>query len=364
VFSRALTWIARPAAPALALLVLAVAVLGCDDEALAPRQIDAGAPFGLTAEQAAAVLARVGDRTITLGDYALTLERMNADDRQRYQSKKRRRDLLQEMIDVELLAQEATRRGLDKNPDVQDAIRGILRDAMRGKIQDTVRPPGEIPSDDVKAYYDAHQDQFAEPERRRVAAIVVTDEAKAKESLEKVLAMADDKEWGKLFNEYSLTAPKTPAKEDPPELAGDLGMVGPPDDPRGDNSKVPAAVRKVAFETLDKVGDVHDKLVQVGERFFIVRLIGITAARTRSLEMSERAIRMTLYQELQRKAEADAADMLRKKFNVTIDEKALGEIKLPDAMKDYQPFWDEDAPVAPSASAPPAPSSSAPAPQP
>jgi hypothetical protein len=343
----------RPWILALALLTGLCAV-ACDDDALAPRAVDAGAaPFGLTPEQASAVLARVGDRVITLGDYAATLERMNAEDRQRYQSKKRRRDLLQEMIEVELLAQEATRRGLDKNPDVQDAMRQLLRDAMRGKIHDGVRPPGEIPSEEVKAYYDAHQDQFSEPERRRVAAIVLTDEKKAGEALEKALSIKDDKEWGAIFQEHSLTAPQTPSNEDPPDLAGELGMVGPPGDGRGDNSKVPASVRAVAFE-LDKVGDIHDKLVSVGERFFIVRLIGISPARTRSLEMSERAIRMTLYQEAQRRAEAEAAETLRQKLNVTIDEKALGEIQLPDALQDYKPFWDEDAPVAP------APSSSAP----
>src|SRR5690606_28209332 len=128
-------------------------------------------------------VARVGDRTITLGDYALLLERMNNIDRARYQSKKRRRDLLQEMIDIELLAQEARRRGLDKNPEVQDAIRQILRDAMRSRIHDTVRAPGRIPADEIKAYYEAHLEDFREPERRGVAAIVLGDPAIAAEVL-------------------------------------------------------------------------------------------------------------------------------------------------------------------------------------
>ena len=65
----------------------------------------------LTPEQAAKVLAKVGDRTITLGDYVAALEHMDQFDRLRYQSPERRKELLDELVEVELLAQEATAKG-------------------------------------------------------------------------------------------------------------------------------------------------------------------------------------------------------------------------------------------------------------
>src|SRR5690348_15947625 len=82
---------------------------GCNEKAAQrSTRSDAGRlPGGLSAEQAALVVARVGERTITLGDYAATLERMDQFDRLRYQSPERRKELLQEIIDVELLAQDA-----------------------------------------------------------------------------------------------------------------------------------------------------------------------------------------------------------------------------------------------------------------
>src|SRR4051812_22176008 len=55
----------------------------------------------LTPEQAKQVLARVGDDTITLGDYAAALEHMDQFDRLRYQSPERRKELLDEMITVQ-----------------------------------------------------------------------------------------------------------------------------------------------------------------------------------------------------------------------------------------------------------------------
>ena len=54
---------------------------GCNDEPLKQATPDEAARRRAPAEQAARVVAKVGDRTITLGDYARALERMDSDDR-------------------------------------------------------------------------------------------------------------------------------------------------------------------------------------------------------------------------------------------------------------------------------------------
>src|ERR1700722_2653054 len=105
----------------------------------ASLQADAGPVLAsgvLTAEQAAQVLARVGDRTITLGDFEAALEHMDEFDRLRYQAPERRKELLGEMIDVMLLADEARDKGYDKDPVTQQEIREILRDAVLKKAHE------------------------------------------------------------------------------------------------------------------------------------------------------------------------------------------------------------------------------------
>src|SRR5205814_61853 len=160
---------------------------------------DAGAPpAGLTPEQAARVVARVGDQNITLGDYAAALERMDPFDRLRYQTPERRRELLKELVDLELLSMEAKRRGLDKKPVAQEAIRQILRDALLDETHKSLPTPTEIPAAEVHAYYDAHIDDFREPERRRISAIIMSDEAKATEVLAKLTADGSANQWGTL----------------------------------------------------------------------------------------------------------------------------------------------------------------------
>src|SRR5262245_30538191 len=224
---------------------LLVAVLSCAcNERPLKQSGDAGeAVAGLTPEQASRIVARVGDRAITLGDFARILDRMDQFDRLRYQSKERRRELLNEIVDVELLAQEAKKRGLDKRPDVQDATRQILGEAMLARAKQGLPAPGEIPNEEVRAYYEAHIADFTEPERRRVGAIVLSDKKQA-DTVEKLAQkIKSPAEWGELWNKHSVTAKqKDKGPPAPPDLAGDLGMVDAPGASKGpENAKVPEA---------------------------------------------------------------------------------------------------------------------------
>jgi hypothetical protein len=326
-----------PLRPARIGFVVALGLLGvlggCNESALAP-QPDGGASTvpGLTPEQAARPVAKIGDKVITLGDFARALDRMDQFDRLRYQTKDRRRELLTEIIDVELLAAEAKRRGLDKTPDAEDAIRQILRDALLAQARKDLPAPAEIPAQEVRAYYDANIDRFREPERRRVGAIVL--DAKDRKDAEKVLKAAQKlknaTDWGELYYAHAPGGPKARGPNDPLDLAGDLGFVGPPDDPKSGNAKVPEAVRRVVFK-IAQVGTVADELVEVGEKLWIVRMTGQTAAHSRALAEAERSIRVLLIQQKMAEREKALEAELRKKFPVEIDEKALAQVKVPTA---------------------------------
>lgn len=309
---------------------------GCNDAAVdhAPEAGSSAEPVsGLTADQAAKVVAKVGERTITLGDFARTLDRMDPFDRLRYQTKERRRELLGEMIDVELLAQEARRRGLDKQPEVQDALRQLYRDALLQKMRDTLPPPAGIPADEVKAYYEANAERYIEPERRRVASIVTASKADAEKALKLAQKVKTPNEWGELFLKSSITAPKTKGQNDPVDLAGDLGIVGPPDDPKGGNVKVPDAVRAAVFK-ITTVGQVADSVVEAEGKFFVVRLSGMTAGHKRTLQEADRSIRVAILQQRMQDMEKKLDEDLRVKFPVQIDDKALANVKLPPGLVD------------------------------
>jgi parvulin-like peptidyl-prolyl isomerase len=288
------------------------------------------APSGtLTADLAGQVLAKVGERTITLADYAETLERMDPFERLRYQSPERRKQLLSEIIQVELLAEEAKRRGLDKLPETQERVRQMLRDELLRDVRQQVPGPADIPEADVRAYFDSHHDEFKEPERRRVAHLLLANEAQAKAALQKALG-ASAADWGKLVAQVSLDKPQPSSGPTPTELAGDLGIVGPPGHPRGANPRVPEALREAVF-AIDKVGDVLDHVVAESGHFHVVRLTGRTEARDRSYQDAERTIRVALVQERIRAREAELEQELTKRYPVSVDDQALKQVKVPEA---------------------------------
>ncbi len=139
-----------------AFAALGVSVGGCDScKSGTTPAVDAGntsrGVHSLTPELAAKVLAKVGDKNITLGDYVAVLDRMDQFDRLRYQSPERRKELLDEIINVELLAQEATAKGYDKDPVAQEELRQILRDAMLADTRKDAPKPADIPLAEVRA---------------------------------------------------------------------------------------------------------------------------------------------------------------------------------------------------------------------
>ena len=308
----------------------AAAVGGCKESAVKQKVgSDAGEPLGLSPQRASYVLAKVGDKTITLGDYAATLERMDRFDRLRYKTPARRQELLAEIITVELLAQEAERRGLDKDPQAQQAIREVLRDAMLRDARLGAREPTSFSDQEVRAYYESHKDLFTEPERRRLSHVVVSSQKKAQELLKKAREITDQEQWGK-FVIANSEAYKTEKYEGPVEAAGDLGLVGPPGDARSANPRVDEALRAAVF-AMQKVGEVAAEVVvdQHG-KFHIVRLDGINRAHGRTLAEAERMIRIMLSQQDVAVHEQQLEQDLRKKYPVSIDQAALDQARVID----------------------------------
>jgi len=278
----------------------------------------------LTPELAARVLARIGDRSITLGEYVAALERMDRFERVRYQSPERRQALLDEMIDVELLAGEARRRGLDREPEVRARIDQVLRELVLLELREGLPGPEAIPEPEVRAYYAKHREDFAVPERRRLSVIELGSRLEA-ERLLPAARVAILVGWGELVRKHSLR--RDPAGEGADELRGDVGFVTLPGtgaEPAGD---VPEAVRRAGF-VIAKQGEVFPEVVEADGRAYLVRLVTRNAPGLRTYAEAERSIRVTLVQQRIREAEARLERELRQRFEVRIDEAALAGVSV------------------------------------
>ena len=286
------------------------------------------------------MLAKVGDTTITLGDYAAALEHMDQFDRLRYQSPERRKELLGEMINIKLLAQEARDKGYDKDPRTQQELRSVLRDAMLKEARKNAPMPADIPAADVQAYYDAHRADFRDPERRRVSAIVLPALPAAQAVLEQAQKGLTAAEWGELVRAKSTDA--TAKANVPVDLAGDLGMCSPPGDTRGENPRIPEPVRVAAFE-IGKVGDVAPNAVNVNGKFYVVRLTVKNDPQDRSLQESDRSIRVQLSQQKLRAKEDELLAQLKTKFPVQVDDAVMATVTVDVPDGGFAPEPDREA---------------------
>jgi peptidyl-prolyl cis-trans isomerase C len=357
--SARLTWGSRRARflrNPLLLTALLLGVYGCEgcsrSRGSDPGTADAGTPpAGLSPERAAQVLARVGQRSITLGDYAAALERMDPFERMRYQSQDRRQALLDEMINVELLAREAERRGLDRRPETIELVRQFQRDESLRRLRASLPHPEDLSTADVSGYYETHRADFFEPERRRAAHIVFTDESLARRVLAQAQGSSAER-WRELVTAHAPGAADAPLAGDKTtarpglQVPGDLGMLSrTPLDP--EESAVGEPLRQALFE-IAEVGQVHPRVIAEASRFHVLRLVSRVEARQRMLAEVDALIRTRLVQERQAAAEAALIARLRRDTKVSIDESMLERLPEPPASTSASA-----APVPPAAVQPP-----------
>src|SRR5207253_10829454 len=88
------------------------------------------------------------------------------------------------MVRNELLAQEAIRQGYDKSPAVREQTkRAMIQELIKHQL-DSKLAGTDIPDEELKKFYDAHLDDFVQPERARVVHILLP----AKDARERAVA--------------------------------------------------------------------------------------------------------------------------------------------------------------------------------
>lgn len=272
------------------------------------------------------IVARVGDRSLTVCDFARRLAGQNPYLRARLNTPEARRALVRAWVDAELLALEARARGLDNDPSVRNAILTQLARQVEAEVRASV-PPAEVSEADIERYYREHIREYETPEQVRFSHIVLTSRAEAERVLAEAQRVAsDDAAWRNLVRSNSRD-------ESTRETGGDVGFVG-----REGSAQVPAELAQAAFR-LRNVGEVLGEVVETahggpnhGPGFHVLRLIARREALRRSLDEVRRAIRNRLFEERNDRAQSNAVRelvaRLRRETPVQIDEAALAGVRI------------------------------------
>ncbi|MCK5147423.1 hypothetical protein KAR48_11740 [bacterium] len=110
------------------------------------------------------VLAVIGDKKITQGDLDYRIIQMPEYMRSQFDKPEARREFLRNLVATELFFGAAGRQGLEKDPDVIEGAFQARKQLMVQKYLEKVIV-SEVPQltqEDVKLYFDAHRDRYAE----------------------------------------------------------------------------------------------------------------------------------------------------------------------------------------------------------
>jgi peptidyl-prolyl cis-trans isomerase C len=147
-----------------------------------------------------AAVARVGDVALTVEQIVQRLRDQGSGAVRRYASREKLRDFVEDQIRFELLVRAGLERGLDRDPEVIQAARKVM---VRKLLQKDLGPTvfeGKVSEERIRRYYDAHVDDYQQPEKRGFAHIQLepseAGRAVAQNILEKVRARPSDE---KLF---------------------------------------------------------------------------------------------------------------------------------------------------------------------
>jgi EpsD family peptidyl-prolyl cis-trans isomerase len=173
-----------------AVLCAVVAMAGCNQ--LPKNQANVQQVF--VAAQAPVngpVLAQVNDWKIGLDDFNARIDMLKQSPMYKgadFDSKDARKAILQDLVRVVLLSQEAKKRGLDKDTQVMEALKDYERTVLVQKlVQDEANKALPVGDDEIKDFYDKNPQMFTEPGRLTVSEIVVENEQAANDAMKSLL---------------------------------------------------------------------------------------------------------------------------------------------------------------------------------
>src|SRR5262245_6901481 len=160
------------------------------------------------------VVAFVNGRPITKTEFDSEWNDLPEANRTRYEKEGGKQLFLNELVDNELLMQEARRQGLDQSDAIRDRVRRYKEKLLKDELlKDRMKTTVELTKEELDRYYEEHAGELLTPLKVRVAQMLLPNFPAAKD-LETQVNRGGD--FGKFAQRYSIDY-KTKAK------GGDLG---------------------------------------------------------------------------------------------------------------------------------------------
>jgi peptidyl-prolyl cis-trans isomerase C len=264
--------------------------------------------------------------TITADDFKARLDEQSPFIRARYTTIERKKEFLDNLVRFEVLAREAEKQGLAKDPDVQMTLKKIMVQKLVQKSFQDTSGASQIPDAELQTYYDEHKADYFRPKKIRVAAVVFNAPAGTPERAKKLalakkalakLKLEEKKNtlaFAQVVNEFS---------EDQATKAtsGDLNFKSQEELERAYSKELADAVFAL------KAGETSG-VIETPQALFIAKATGQQEELNRSFEQVKTQIANKLYRERKTKEFDEWQKRLKEEAKVSIDEKALEAVEV------------------------------------
>jgi len=256
-----------------------------------------------TEKERALILAKVEDKSITVGDFLNEFNGRFSQYYQRYTNPEILTKVIKGRIDFMAWVIEAKTRKIDKEPKMQLVIEkyavSLLNDLWDKKL---VQEKVQVSDEEIQKYYEENQAEFVEPRKIRVWEIAVRDEQKAKEIAKRARRGEDFQRLAKKFTEKSEMRSK----------GGDLGYIK--------EKTKPNLMEQKVFEA------GPNKIIgpfRFGPYYTILKTGDIIPAQQKSLEKVRKIVVSRVRREKENQLRKKMRSELKKKYMYRINDSLL-----------------------------------------
>jgi len=239
-----------------------------------------------------------------------------------------RRRTVQDLVREKLLEQDATAKGYDRAPDVtRERRRALIAAYLRGEATDPANHC-ELTDADLQAWLDAHRSEFDQPERVRIAEILLSASAPERaKRLHEAGALLSDVRAKAARDYYAFATAARTRSEDLSTRAfgGDLPMLSRPEL----ETRLGPEVAEAAF-ALRGNDALSDRVIETAKGFYLIQLRARVDATHGDVASLRNVLRSRVVAERRARAEAELYAGLEKRAGVHIDDAAMADLNAPD----------------------------------
>ncbi len=251
----------------------------------------------------AADVAKVNSKVITDADVKKSLATLNEGQRRQILSDMNsRREVVHNLVDQELLIQEAEKQKLDKDAEYQNALNAFRRQFLADRlVAKSVRP--KLTESAAKRYYQMHRRDYS-TDQVHIQHILVSDEKTAREVLKLAKAPGAD------FQKLAETRSQDPSAKN---NRGDIGLVT-------RDAPFVAEFKEAAFN--GKKGQIIGP-VKTAFGYHLIKIIDSRPGKVYGYEEVELKVKS----DLQKEMVANYITRLKKGATVSFNESAINAIQ-------------------------------------